>query len=314
MIEVRNLTRRFGPTVAVDDVSFDVPQGEVVGFLGPNGAGKTTTMRILTCYLPADVGTVNVAGFDTFENPVEVRRRIGYLPESAPLYLDMGVIEYLQFVAGMRGIPPVDQSRKIRDMVEICGLGPMLHKDAGQLSKGYRQRLGLAATLIHDPEVLVLDEPTSGLDPSQIIEIRELIKEIGHQKTVILSTHILPEVEATCSRVLIISNGKIVASGTTEDLTRIAAGRSTTQITVKAPPEKVEPGLRSLETVETVRLLDAPKPGTSRFEVVSRSDGEIEEALFGLAVRSGWVLTELRSSSLSLEQVFLQLTTGEKHA
>jgi len=312
MIEVRNLSKRFGPTVAVNDVSFDIPKGEVVGFLGPNGAGKTTTMRIVTCYLPADAGTVRVAGCDTFENAVEVRKRIGYLPESAPLYMDMGVIEYLQFVAGMRGIPALDQSRKIKSMIEVCGLGSVLQKNVGELSKGFRQRVGLAATLIHDPEVLVLDEPTSGLDPNQIIEIRELIRHIGREKTVILSTHILPEVEATCSRVLIINEGKIVASGTTEELTRLAAGSSTAYVTYKAEASAVEPKLRQLETLESLHALEASKPGSCRYEVIARQEGGIEETLFRLAVDNGWVLTELRSSALSLEQVFLQLTMGEK--
>ncbi len=311
MIEVRNLTKRFGPTLAVNDVSFDVPAGEVVGFLGPNGAGKTTTMRILTCYLPPDSGTARIAGYDTFEHAVEVRRRIGYLPESAPLYLDMGVVEYLQFVAGMRGIPRTEQTPRIRRMIEICGLGPMLMKDIGHLSKGYRQRVGLAATLIHDPDVLVLDEPTSGLDPGQIIEIRELIREIGRQKTVILSTHILPEVEATCSHVLIISEGRIVASGTTAELTRMSAGRATTRVTVKAEPSAVEPRLRGLGAVEEIHLLDAPRPGVCRYEVVAPTGSEIEEAIFRLAVENGWTLTELYSGALSLEQVFLRLTTRD---
>ena len=312
MIEVRNLTKQFGTTRAVDDVSFDVPAGEVVGFLGPNGAGKTTTMRILTCYLPADSGGATVAGYDIFENPVEVKRKIGYLPESAPVYLDMGVIEYLQFVAGMRGVPLIDRTRRIKQMIEVCGLGPMLQKNIGQLSKGFRQRVGLAATLIHDPEVLVLDEPTTGLDPNQIIEIRELIKHIGRAKTVILSTHILPEVEATCSRVLIINNGRIVASGTTEELTRMAAGKSTIQVGFRASPTAVEPRLRTIEGVETLRMLDTSPNGGCRYEVVSPSEGDMEARLFRLAVDNGWVMDELHSTTLSLEQVFLQLTMGEK--
>lgn len=310
MIEVRNLTKRYGSTVAVNDVSFDVPSGEVVGFLGPNGAGKTTAMRIITCYLPADGGTVRVAGYDTFENPVEVRRRIGYLPESAPLYLDMGVVEYLQFVAAMRGIDPEGRSSKIRQMVEICGLGPMLRKDIGQLSKGYRQRVGLASTLIHDPEVLVLDEPTTGLDPNQIMEIRELIRDIGRQKTVILSTHILPEVEATCSRVLIINDGRIIASGTTEELTRMAAGSSTFTVTIKGPAAEIEPALRALDGIESLRSLGSPVSGAVRYEVIGPTEKNLEEAIFHTAVAGGWVLTELQSNVVSLEQVFMRLTTG----
>jgi ABC-2 type transport system ATP-binding protein len=312
MIEVRNLTKRYGPTVAVDDVTFDVPKGEVVGFLGPNGAGKTTTMRIVTCYLPADAGRVTVDGYDSFDHSMDVRRRIGYLPESAPLYQDMGVIEYLRFVAGMRGIPSGERDSRIRRMVEVCALGPMLQKDIGQLSKGYRQRVGLAATLIHDPEVLVLDEPTSGLDPNQIIEIRELIRQIGREKTIILSTHILPEVEATCSRVIVINEGRIVADGTTEELTRMSAGRATTVLNLRASAAEAEPKLRGVEGIESVRLLEGSPPGASRWEVVSPFDADIAAKLFHLAVASGWVLTEMHTASLSLEQVFLQLTTGEK--
>ena len=314
MIEVRNLTKRFGPTVAVDDVSFDVPRREVVGFLGPNGAGKTTTMRILTCYLPADAGTARVAGFDTFEDPVEVRRRIGYLPESAPLYFDMGVVEYLEFVAGIRGIASADRQRRIQHMIDVCGLGPMLRKDIGHLSKGYRQRVGLAATLIHNPEVLVLDEPTSGLDPNQIIEIRELIREIGREKTVILSTHILPEVEATCSRMLIINEGRIVASGTTEELTRVSRGKTTAVVSFKADPGAAEPKLRQVPGVESVRTLGGAAEGRSRYEVVAQAEGAIEEELFRLAVSNGWIMTELRTSAASLEEVFTRLTMGDRQS
>ena len=208
MIEVRNLTKRYGSTVAVNNVSFDAEAGEVLGFLGPNGAGKTTTMRVLTCFLPADDGTASIDGYDIFENSIEVRQRIGYLPESAPLYGDMGVIDYLKFIAEIRNIPKSERNDRIKSVVEICGLGPMIQKDVGELSKGYRQRLGLAQSLVHDPPILILDEPTSGLDPSQIIEIRNLIKEIGKEKTIIFSTHILSEVSATCSRVLIISDGQ----------------------------------------------------------------------------------------------------------
>ena len=312
MIEVRNLTKRYGPNVAVDNVSFDVPRGEVVGFLGPNGAGKTTTMRILTCYLPADGGNARVAGHDVFESPVEVRKRIGYLPESAPLYLDMGVIEYLEFVGGMREVPKVELPRRIRNMVEACGLGPMLTKDIGQLSKGYRQRVGLAATLIHDPDVLVLDEPTTGLDPNQIIEIRQLIKDLGRQKTVILSTHILPEVEATCSRVLIINEGRIVAQGTPEELTRRAAGEQIARASFKATPAEVEPTLRAMDGLTRLRPLESIKPGTCRYELQWANRENVEEEIFRCAVENRWILTELHAETMSLEQVFTKLTVGEK--
>jgi ABC-2 type transport system ATP-binding protein len=310
MVEVRNLRKTFGPTVAVDDVSFDVAHGEVLGFLGPNGAGKTTTMRVITCYFPADSGTASVAGYDIASQSLEVRRRIGYLPESAPLYMDMGVMEYLRFVAAVRAIPKVSQDARMRDMVDLCGLGDVRHKLVGELSKGYRQRLGLAQTLIHDPEVLILDEPTAGLDPNQIVQIRELIKRIGREKTVLLSTHILQEVEATCSRVQIIDEGRLVAQGTTEELIHAAAGESRTVVRIKAPAAEVEPKLRSLEQVKG--LLDlGSENGSSRFAVISEQGSGIEEKLFHLVVESGWVMTELRPETLSLEQVFQQLTRGE---
>jgi ABC-2 type transport system ATP-binding protein len=312
MIEVRNLTKRYGSTIAVDDISFEIPRGEVVGFLGPNGAGKTTTMRILTCYLPADAGEARVAGFDVFSESIEVRRRIGYLPESAPVYSEMGIVEYLRFVAEIRGIPSSEQQKRIDDVIVRVGLGPMIQKDIGQLSKGYRQRVGLAATLIHEPEVLILDEPTSGLDPNQIIEIRELIREIGREKTVILSTHILPEVEATCNRVLIINSGRIVASGTPDELTRAAAGEVRCRVSLRAAPSEVEPSLRALEGVVGIRPLDPVKERTSRYELHAQNNLEIEDAIFRLAVSRNWSLTELHTETRSLEQVFTQLTLGER--
>lgn len=312
MIEVRNLTKRYGSTVAVDGISFEIPRGEVIGFLGPNGAGKTTTMRILTCYLPADAGEARVAGYDVFTESIEVRKRIGYLPESAPVYSEMGIVEYLRFVAEIRGIPSSERQRRIDDVVMRVGLGPMIQKDIGQLSKGYRQRVGLAATLIHEPEVLVLDEPTTGLDPNQIIEIRELIREIGREKTVILSTHILPEVEATCSRVLIINSGRIVASGTPEELTRAAAGEVRCRVSLRAAPAEVEPALRTLEGVMGVRSLEPVKERTTRYEVHAQNNLDIEDAIFRLAVRNDWILTELHTETRSLEQVFTQLTLGER--
>ena len=218
MIEVRELTKSYGPTRAVDQVSFDAKAGEVVGFIGPNGAGKTTTMRILTCYLTADAGKATVAGYDVLEHPIDVRKNVGYLPESAPLYTDMGVVEYLKFMAEVRDIPKSQRKERINTVIDICGLEGVIQKDIGELSKGYRQRVGLAQSLVHDPPILILDEPTSGLDPTQTIEIRNLIIEMGKEKLVLFSTHILPEVAATCSRILIINQGKIVANGTLEEL------------------------------------------------------------------------------------------------
>jgi ABC-2 type transport system ATP-binding protein len=312
MIEVRNLRKTFGPTVAVDDVSFDVTRGEVLGFLGPNGAGKTTTMRVLTCYIPADVGTAKVAGYDTATQSIEVRRRIGYLPESAPLYLDMEVTEYLRFVAEIRGLPPESRSRRIAEMIDLCNLGDVRQRPVGELSKGFRQRVGLAQTLIHDPEVLVLDEPTTGLDPNQIVQIRELIKRIGREKTVILSTHILQEVEATCTRVQIINDGRLIAHGTVEQLTALATGDVRVVIRVKADSRTAEPKLRSIPGVTGLRDLGG-EGGGSRFEVIaSGTTGDsIEEEIFRCAVSNGWVLTEMRREVQSLEQVFQRLTRGE---
>ena len=218
MIQVNSLSKSFGPTIAVQNVSFEIQRRAVVGFLGLNGAGKTTTMRMLTCYLPPDQGTAKVAGFDIGTQALEVRKKIGYLPESAPLYTEMGVLDYLDFIGEVRGLSRPQRRQRIQAMVETCGLGDVVKKDIGELSKGYRQRVGLAQTLIHDPDVLVLDEPTSGLDPTQIIHIRELIRDIGREKTVILSTHIMQEVERLCDRVVLISHGRTVAAGSVPEL------------------------------------------------------------------------------------------------
>ena len=312
MIEVRHLSKRFGRTVAVNDVSFDVKKGEVLGFLGPNGAGKTTTMRILTCYLAPDSGSASVAGYDVFDDSLEVRRRVGYLPESAPLYQDMDVTSYLGFVAEVRGIPREDRRHRINAMIDVCGLGSVIGRGVAELSKGYKQRVGLAQTLIHDPEFLVLDEPTTGLDPSQIIEIRELIKEIGKERTVILSTHILPEVEATCSRVIIINEGSLVASGTPEELHSAAGGEDTIHVSIKGEGA-VESALGAIGGVASVTG-SAGEGGFTRY-VVKAADGAVTgEAIFRAAVENGWTLNELRRETLSLEDIFLRLTTQDPGA
>ncbi len=311
MVEVHHVTKRFGPTVAVDDVSFRVSSGEVLGFLGPNGAGKTTTMRILTCFMPADQGTATLAGYDIWTHPVEIRRRTGYLPEDTPLYPDMGVVESLEFVAEVRDVPRMQRAAKIKEMVDICGLGRVLRKDVGELSKGYRQRLGLAQTLIHDPDILILDEPTSGLDPVQILEIRNLIKQIGKEKTVILSTHILPEVAATCGRVLIINEGQIVADGNPDELAEQAAGGEAVFTTLKGPREQLSEKLGLLPGLKGSKLL-GETPDGSRWELLFTAGKGSAEEVFKLAVENGWVMSELRKRSASLEDVFLQLTTREK--
>jgi ABC-2 type transport system ATP-binding protein len=310
MVSVRNLTKTFGRTVAVDDISFDVSRGEVLGFLGPNGAGKTTTMRVLTCYLTPNTGSVKIAGFDILDNSLEVRRRVGYLPENAPIYQDMDVISYLGFVADVRGIPKADAPRQIERMIDTCGLEKVVGRNIGQLSKGYKQRVGLAQTLIHNPDILVLDEPTTGLDPSQIIEIREIIKEIGKERTVILSTHILPEVEATCSRVLIINEGRIVASGTPEELQGVAGGEDAIYVSISAGDAPVSDSLAEIESVTSVTRV-GESGEYIRYLVKSINREDIGEAIFKAAVDNNWKLNELRMEKLSLEDIFLKLTTRE---
>ena len=311
MIEVKELTKSYGTTVAVDHVTFNAHAGEVLGFLGPNGAGKTTTMRILTCYLSADAGSATVAGYDVFEESVEVRKHIGYLPESAPLYTDMGVIEYLNFMTQVRGIPKSQRKERIRTVIDTCGLEDVIQKDIGELSKGYRQRVGLAQSLIHDPPILILDEPTSGLDPNQIIEIRNLIKNIGQEKLVLFSTHILPEVSATCSRVLIINNGKIVANGTPDELTNQEKGEEIVHVTIRGTQETIETQLNELEFVSKWNRVGTDN-GTVSYQISTPHGSDAAEALFHIVVENGWSLTELHQESVDLEDVFLNLTHKEQ--
>jgi len=314
MIQVQNLTKRYGPTVAVRDISFSVARGEVLGFLGPNGAGKTTTMRILTGFLPADEGTVRIAGYDVNEQSLDVRRRMGYLPESAPLYEDMGVIDYLEYVAEMRGYKGPERTQRVKRMVDVCGLSTMVAKNIGQLSKGFRQRVGLAQAMIHEPDILVLDEPTSGLDPNQIVEIRALIKTLGREKTVILSTHILPEVQATCSRVMIISGGVLVADDTPEGLALKASGGQEVFATFKGRGPEIEASLgNGFDGAARVEFAGANGTDLFRYRFVVPSGGDpvtLSESVFRLAVAKGWTITELRHDAASLEDVFRQLTGG----
>ncbi|MBI4596292.1 MAG: ATP-binding cassette domain-containing protein [Candidatus Tectomicrobia bacterium] len=312
MIQVKQLTKRFGQTVAVKNVSFSVEKGQILGFLGPNGAGKTTTMRILTCYIPADEGSASIAGLDVFENSLEVREKIGYLPENAPLYPDMGVIDYLNFIAEMREITGLERKKRLREMIDICGLEKALSKQIGQLSKGYRQRVGLAQTLIHHPDVLILDEPTTGLDPNQIMEIRQLIKEVGKEKTVILCSHILPEVEVTCQRVIIINEGEIVASGTPEELTNKALGGQTIFIKIKGPKGEIDSKLNNLPGLVSFRKSSEEGHNFYRYEIKGDGHREHCEDLFRMAVDNNWILSELRMEGASLEDVFRQLTAKEK--
>jgi ABC-2 type transport system ATP-binding protein len=313
MISVDRLVKRYGRTVAVDGVSFTVQRGEVLGFLGPNGAGKTTTMRILTGFIPPDEGTATLAGHDVVESPLEVRRRIGYLPENAPLYEDMGTLEYLAYVGDMRAIPRVEVRPRLARIVDVCGLGPAVGKKIGQLSKGFRQRVGLAQAMIHEPDILVLDEPTSGLDPNQIIEIRNLIRTIGREKTVILSTHILPEVSATCGRVIIIAKGRLVASGTPEELSRQAAGGVAVTVSLRGEGSDMEGGLHALSVAQGVEFLGRDGEAL-RYRVRAQDGvdaGRLAEAVSALAALRGWALRELTPRTVSLEDVFRELTTRE---
>lgn len=312
MIQVKELTKSYGPTLAVNRVSFDANAGEVVGFIGPNGAGKTTTMRILTCYLTADSGSATVAGYDVLESAIDVRKNVGYLPESAPLYTDMGVIEYLKFMADVRDIPKSQRKDRLKIVVEICGLEGVIQKDIGELSKGYRQRVGLAQSLIHDPPILILDEPTSGLDPSQTIEIRNLIKDIGREKLVLFSTHILPEVAATCDRILIISRGQLVANGTLDDLIGQVRSVNRLYVAIRGTEETITPQLNQLEGITGFTHVGTDNGVVSYEITLQEDDGDVTELLFQAAVQNGWSLAELRQESIDLEDVFLHFTSGEQ--
>jgi ABC-2 type transport system ATP-binding protein len=310
MIQIKNLTKRFGELKAVDDVSFDVHTGEILGFLGPNGAGKTTTVRIITCYMLPTSGWVEVDGLSVFEHSLEVRRRIGYLPENAPLYSEMIVSDYLRFVMSVRGIAKERCSRRMKEITEVCGLGPVIHRNIGELSKGFRQRVGLAQAMVHDPDVLILDEPTSGLDPNQIAEIRGLIKELGKEKTVVLCTHILPEVEATCGRVLIINEGRIVADGSPAELQSSFQGKEQIYLELRTPLGDVRSKLASLENVDKVEQIGSDGDDLKKYTIECAKGVDLREKLFRLAVENGWVLLEMRREQASLEDVFRQLTTS----
>jgi len=314
MIKVEGLTKRYARNIAVDNISFEVEKGGIVGFLGPNGAGKTTTMRVLTCFLPPSSGSASVAGFDVLENPLEVKKRIGYLPETPPLYPDMEVKEYLTFVGRLKGIPSADIARRVDEVAGRCSVGDVRDKLIGQLSKGYRQRVGLAQAIIHNPEVLVLDEPTSGLDPKQIIETRELIHSLAGDHTIILSTHILSEIEQSCDKVIIISHGKLVATDTVANLTNRLRGSEAVSLEIDAPEGLNEADARArLEQVPGVSrvVVKESKDGRQTFEVESLQGRSIRGDLARAVVSAGWNLNELRPVGLSLETIFLQLTASE---
>lgn len=304
-IKIDNLTKNYGPQKAVDNISFEVKTGEILGFLGPNGAGKTTTMKMITNYIAVDKGDITIGGGSVRSGGEKLRQHIGYLPEHNPLYLDMAVLDYLEFSAALQGVPGHQIPERVKEMVKLCGLNAEKHKKIAELSKGYRQRVGLAQAMIHNPEILILDEPTTGLDPNQIVEIRKLIKEIGKQKTVILSTHILPEVEATCDRILIIDNGKIVADGTAENLRKQAQGQELLTTTIEdGTSEAIEKALRAIPSVSAVERLE-----NNRFEIQSKPDMSSKREVFKLCVENNWVITELTPTETKLEDIFRDLTT-----
>ncbi|HEV2423952.1 MAG TPA: ABC transporter ATP-binding protein [Terriglobia bacterium] len=310
MIEVERLTKRYGPTRAVTDVSFRVEKGEVLGFLGPNGAGKTTTMRVITGYLPPTEGTVRVAGFDVADQPIEAKRHTGYLPETPPVYPDMVVSEYLGFVGRIKGVPRAELKNRINEVSEKCAITDVRNKQIGHLSKGYRQRVGLAQAMIHNPDVLVLDEPTAGLDPNQIIETRKLIRGLSGQHTVVLSTHILPEVSKTCERVVVISGGKVVAVGKPDELTRRLQGFETVMVTAEGPATEIKERLERVAGVNLVEQHEAAE-GPASFEIHAAKEQDVRAELARAVVESNWKLIELRSSGMSLEDIFLKLTTED---
>jgi ABC-2 type transport system ATP-binding protein len=305
-IKVEHFTKVYGTQRAVDDISFEVKTGEILGFLGPNGAGKTTTMKGITTFLEPSAGNIFIGEYSIHSNPQEIRKNIGYLPENNPLYNEMPVIDYLYFAGAMHDLPKDKINERIIHMVNICGLEGEKHKKINELSKGYKQRVGLAQALIHDPAVLILDEPTSGLDPNQIIEIRDLIRRIGKEKTVIMSSHILAEVEATCDRILIINKGKIVADGTADDLRKRSQGNEIIQVTIEdGSRNEIYEALKNIETVQLIDFIDHKE---NSFEIQSRPELSSRRNVFNLCLEKNWVLTEMKVTEAKLEDVFRELT------
>jgi ABC-2 type transport system ATP-binding protein len=314
MIKVKELTKRYARTTAVDQISFEVEKGQIVGFLGPNGAGKTTTMRMLTCFLPPTSGSATVAGFDVLEQPLEVKKRIGYLPETPPLYPEMETAEYLAFVGKLKGLSGTDLNKRVDSVCERCAVADMKKKLLGKLSKGYRQRVGLAQAIIHNPDVLILDEPTAGLDPKQINETRDLIKSLAGDHTIILSTHILPEVEQTCQQVIIINKGKLVATDSVENLQARARGAESVLVEIAGRNGNLDLSVvqKRLEHVAGVSRVQYKTSHANRnvFEIESQK-GFVRGDLARAVVEAGWDLNELKPAAMSLEEVFLQLTGNE---
>jgi len=312
VIEVQNLVKHYGSVKAVDNISFTVAKGEILGFLGPNAAGKTTTMRIITGYMPASAGTVKVAGYDVFEQGLEVKKRIGYLPENPPLYSDMRVREYLTFVARIKGVNPKTINAEVDRVAERLSVLEVMDNLISNLSKGYKQRVGLAQALLNNPPVLIFDEPTNGLDPRQIIEVREIIQSLGSDHTVILSTHILPEVSMTCNRVAIINEGKLVKIDTPDNLTKQLRGSESIILQVEGPMNEVELALSQHQSVTAVAVQPTGKENIATYRVETSIGSDIRKELASLVVNRGWGLLELKAESLSLEDIFLKLTTKEE--
>ena len=309
MINVKNLTKRYVNINVVDNISFNVEENETVGLLGPNGAGKTTTMRILTCFMPATAGSATIAGFDVFTDSLNVRQQIGYLPENVPLYLDMRVNEYLMFRARLKNIPRRERRKKIGQCLEMTGISNVQNQITGTLSKGYRQRVGLADTLIHDPKILILDEPTIGLDPNQIMLIRQVIKDLGEKHTVLLSTHILPEVEMVCDRIMIINKGKIVAMDTPANLIKQLKTGSSLVLEIKGNGDKIKESLSRLDSVNSVSF--RKKGDANEFFVEGSGEKDIREDVFRCIVKDNYILREMKRQTVTLEEIFHQITTME---
>lgn len=312
MIEIQNLSKHYGQIKAVDDVSFTVEKGEILGFLGPNGAGKTTTMNIITGYLPATEGSVRVCGFDVMQHPMEVKKRIGYLPEHPPIYTDMTVLDYLYFVSDLKKVDKKKKRGQIRDIMDLVKITDVRNRLINNLSKGYRQRVGLAQALIGNPEVLILDEPTIGLDPRQIIEIRRLIKALGKEHTIILSSHILPEVSAVCERVVIINKGKIAAVDTPENLSKSFSNASRLSVSISGPRTSVLPKIKGIYGVKFVEENRQREKDVIEYVIESNPDVDIRRPLFFAMAELGYPILELKSMDMTLEDIFIQLVTEEK--
>jgi ABC-2 type transport system ATP-binding protein len=312
MIKIENLTKYYGDFKAVDNMSFTVNDGEILGFLGPNGAGKTSTLKMLTCFMPPTDGKITYNDYDVMEDSMAIRKMIGYLPENAPLYEYMGVHEYLNYICDLREIYGTKRKERISKMIELCGLNRMVGKDIGELSKGYRQRVGIAQALIHEPEILVMDEPTVGLDPNQVVEIRNLIKDVGKEKTVVLSTHILSEVEATCDRVVIISSGEIVADGKTDTLISQHADQTVIHVELKGSLSDAASILSSVDGVEKVKRVKDSDSGVTKLDITVSGKDDITEDIFKATVDKGWVILGMTQHKTNLEDVFRQLTISPK--